>query len=177
MELLSNEVVHILRQEYDPWIKELSNEEYRALRKYTYNSFDSKFNRFYRRLNSALRGDYNRSDKEMLLRYADIISGAILRHPLQHDIVCYRRLDVDPIFGIEIGTVFSYDQFISTSVLRNRTLKGAYENILHVPCGAYGAYIERLSAYSFQKEFLLDVSCEYRILSRQDRVTEMEVVL
>ena len=86
--------IEFLRIEYRPWIEMLSTDEIRAIKKYSYNSFDRKPNRFYERLNAMLRGVYA-SENEMLTRYADTISSALAKHPLQQSIICYRGSSVD----------------------------------------------------------------------------------
>lgn len=64
------QIVGILRKDSEEWIKNLSKEEYRAIRKYTYNSGDKKPNRFFERLNAMLRGDLPEDEK--LREYAEI---------------------------------------------------------------------------------------------------------
>ena len=56
--LSASEVVPVLRWEYGPWVSSLSTEETRAIRKYSYNSYEGGPHKFYRRLNSMLRGEY-----------------------------------------------------------------------------------------------------------------------
>ena len=74
MYLSEKVVVPVLREEYDKWIEILTTEEKHAIRKYSYNSFDSRPNRFFKRLNAMLRGEYNKSDVKMLKKYAKIMS-------------------------------------------------------------------------------------------------------
>ena len=138
--MIKNNVINVLRNEYEEWILSLTDAEIKAIRKYSYNSMDSKPNRFFERLNAMLRGDYNRNDKEMLKEYADIISSALCRHPLEHDIICYRGTDVDPTLNIKTGTIFTFDQFISTSVVKNKALKRKYLYMIKAVEGTKGAY-------------------------------------
>ena len=175
-ELNMKEVVTVLREEYDNWIKLLTEEEKRAIHKYSYNSYEKIKTRFYERLNAMLRGNYNKSDKDMLMKYATIISNAINKHRLEHDIICYRGTDVNPLIGFEIGTKFTFDQFISTSVIETRTMNKEYKQIIHIPVGSKGAYIEKLSAFPKQREFLLDKDCVYKLISVYGNVTELEVI-
>ena len=53
--------------------------------KYTKNSGDPKDDKFYARLNSMLRGDIPEDDT--LKYYSDVISGAIAKFELKHDII------------------------------------------------------------------------------------------
>ena len=86
-------------------------------------------------------------------------------------------MEVDPTIGIIEGTLFDFEQFTSTSVIRSKALNRNYMYIIHVPVGACGAYIEGISAFPKQREFLLDLSCKYRLIKRTGNTVEMEVVL
>ena len=122
-----------------------------------------------------LRGEYNKSDTDMLKKYATIISNALHKHKLEHSIICYRCANVDPTSGLKIGTEFTFDQFISTSVVRSKTLKGKYQFTIYTPVGTIGAYIEKLSVFPNQREFLLDSNCVYKLLSNKENIIELEV--
>lgn len=90
-----------ISEEYKEWELRLSNEEKRLIRKYTLNSHDDKKpNRFFERLNRAMRNKYNGPDKNKLLYYGDVISKAICKHPIKQQIVCYRGVD-DNLVGNE----------------------------------------------------------------------------
>lgn len=173
---MQGNIVEELRAEYVEWANELTTEERKAIRKYSYNSIDGKQNRFFERLNAMLRGAYNKSNNAMLVRYANIISGALKKHRLSFPIVCYRGVDVDPTGDVEIGTVFSFRQFVSTSVVRRKALSKEYLLVISVPAGTCGAYIENISAFPWQREFLIDKECNYCITRRQGRTIYLEVV-
>lgn len=49
--------------------------------------------------------------------------------------------------------------------------------IIYAPKGAKGAYIEKLSKYPKQREFLFDKDCVYRIRSINGNTLEMEVLV
>lgn len=178
MELSTESVVKILRQEYDIWVESLTEKEKYAIEKYSWNSFDKNNGRvsFFQRLNSMLRG-LSTNEKEMLAEYADIISNAVSKHPIEHSIVCYRGSDYDMSDGAVVGEVFISYQFISTSVIRSRKLKGEYEFVIHVPQGASVAYIERLSRYKKQRELLINKETLYKVVSRNGHLIELEVVV
>lgn len=171
-----NVVVDTMRKEYDPWIEMLSKDEKHAIRKYTKNSLEEdKENKFYQRLNAMLRGD---SPEDVYLRgYADTISTALRKQPLQKDIICFRNLDVDPFEGIPCNKSKTIDQFFSTSVIETRTMKGDYHITILVPRGTPGAYIEKLSRVPNQREFLIDKDIEYKVKSRKGKNILVEVVL
>lgn len=75
------------------------------------------------------------------------------------------------------GDVFSIAQFLSTSVTQNGALNKGVAYKIHVPVGADGAYIEKLSPFPKQREFLLDKGQKYRLISRKNNVIELEVVI
>lgn len=177
MYLTERTVVNTLRREYKNWIAVLTDEEKFSIRKYTYNSLEDGPMPFFKRLNMMLRGEYNKADSNMLAGYAEIISHAIHKHSLQQNIICYRGMDINPIKGFKIGTEFTWDQFVSTSVVRKKALKRKYLYIIKAPQGTKGAYIEELSVIPSQREFLLDSSCIYRVLSMKENVVELEVVV
>lgn len=169
------QVVNLLRKESDVWINTLTNDERRAIRKYTYNSGDKAPNRFFERLNAMLRGDLPEDKK--LRGYADTISGALKKNRLKNDVICYRRVNANPIEGYEHGDVIHLDQFISTSIIPKGVLKGEYEITIYAPKGTRGAYIERLSAFKNQRELLLDKDCLYRVISSEGNKIELEVLI
>ena len=167
-------VVDILRRESGEWILALTNGEKRAIRKYTYNSGDKKPNRFFERLNAMLRGDIPEDKK--LRNYADTISNALRKNKLQHDLVCYRNMDFNPYEEYPVGKLFNSDQFISTSVSESAALEKRFKMIFFVPKGSNGAYIEGISKYPKQREFLLDKDCKLRVLSNQSDSIVLEVI-
>lgn len=175
--LSSDIVISILRNDYDNWIKKLSLEEIKAIVKYSYNSIDSTHNRFFFRLNAMLRNEYNGNDTIILEKYADIISRALKYSPLKHNIICYRGVDNLGYTDIKLGKIIKINQFYSTSVIKTRALKKKYLEIIYVPKGAYGAYIEKLSKYPKQREFLLDKDTDYKIIGYKDNIIELEVII
>lgn len=178
MELNTEKVVSVLRKEYDAWLELLTEKEKYAIEKYSWNSFDKNNGRisFFERLNSMLRGVYTK-EQEMLEEYADIISNAISKHSIEHSVVCYRGSDYDMTDGTVVGASFISRQFISTSVIRSKRLKGQYEFIIHVPQGACVAYIEKLSRYKRQRELLIDKDTVFTVISRNGHLIELEVVI
>lgn len=181
MEVTQGKVVKQLRAEYQKWIDALTEEEKRALRKYTKNSVDfKKPNRFFERLNAMLRGAYDpsSSDYQKLKKYASIISGAIRKHPIEHKIVCYRGTNYNPALGYKVGEVFFVDAFTSTSVIKKRAFSAKYLSIIHVPIGAKVAYIEKLSLFDYQKELLIDKGTLFKVIDIRNngKIVELEVL-
>lgn len=172
--LPQNQVVNVLRKESDEWIDGLTDIEKKALRKYTYNSGDKKPNRFFEKINAMLRGDIQES--KMLSGYANSISGALKKSRLQHDVICYRKVSVNPIEKRDAGSIIKLKQFISTSVIPGRALSGVCEITIYVPKGTNAAYIEKLSVFPNQRELLLDKDCIYRVISNKGNEIELEVI-
>ena len=173
--LSADTVVPVLREDSKEWINRLSSEEVRAIKKYTKNSGDPKDDKFYARLNSMLRGDI--SEDDTLKYYSDVISGAIAKFELKHDIICYRSVKHNPVEGMKIGDIYEPKQFISTSVVSSRTLKGDYNIVIIAKKGSKGAYIELLSKYPNQREFLFDKNLKYSILDVDGTTITLEVII
>lgn len=172
--LPADTVVPVLREDSNEWIDRLSSEEVRAIKKYTKNSGDPKDDKFYARLNSMLRGDIPEDDT--LKYYSDVISGAIAKFELKHDIICYRSVKHNPVEGMKVGDIYEPKQFISTSVSISGVLKGDYFITFLTPKGSKGAYIELLSEYPKQRELLFDKNLKYRILEICNNEITLEVI-
>lgn len=168
-------VVDILRAESEGWIQELSEEEKHAIRKYTYNSGDRKSNKFYQRLNAMLRGDI--PEDKGLQKYAEVISNALQKNIVKHDIVAYRNLDIDLYSDFDVNDLITEGQFISTSVSQRAALDKPYKIIIYVPKGSRGAYIEKVSKYPKQRELLLDKNTIFRVISKKENVIELQVII
>ena len=167
-------VVDVLRKESDEWIRQLTEKEKHAIRKYTYNSGDKKPNRFFERLNAMLRGDI--AEDKKLREYADTISGALQKNRLNHDVVCYRSMDFDPYEKYKIEEIFTDSQFISTSIIEKAALNKDFKLVFFVPKSSRSGYIEPRSKFPTQRELLLDKDCKLRVLSRQKNKVILEVI-
>ena len=168
------QVVNLLRDESQTWIKDLTEKEKHAIKKYTFNSGDQKPNRFFECLNAMLRGDLPENGK--LQEYAETISKALKKNTIKHDIIAYRGMTIDPSDGIPVNGLYRPKQFFSTSIVKNRALNGTYKIVIYVKKGSSGAYIENLSYFQSQRELLLDKDNIYRVLSRKGKVIELEVI-
>ncbi len=166
--------VNVLRRESEDWIKALTDDEKRAIQKYTYNSGDQKPNRFFERLNAMLRGDLPENEK--LKKYAETISSALKKNKLKQDVIAFRGMDVDPTNGAMPGTFIKPGQFFSSSVVDTHAFKTGYKLVIYVKRGSNAAYIEKLSSFPKQRELLLDKDCIYRVVSRKDDLIELEVI-
>ena len=169
-----NQVVNRLRKEYSTWKQSLNDFELKAVKKYTYNSNESGRDKFYMRLNAMLRGD--RPGDERVLRYANGISGAIKKGAIPCDVICYRNMDTNPYSNLDVGDIFVEEQFVSTSVVKNRALQKKFKLIIYVPKGSKAAYIESVSKFPTQREVLIDKGSIYRVISKKEDVIELEVI-
>ncbi len=173
--LPSDKVVDTLRQESESWIKSLNEKEVRSIKKYTKNSGDTKTNKFFAKLNAMLRGDL---PEDTRLRYhAENISSGLKKNKLRQDILCYRSVDFNPIQGLRVGDIYEPKQFLSSSVTKKGILKGEYIMVIETPKGSGGAYIEGLSKYPKQREFLFDYDCKYRIKYVKGKNIGLEVII
>ena len=173
--LSADTVVPVLREDSNEWINRLSPEEIRAIKKYTKNSGDPKDDKFYARLNSMLRGDIPEDDT--LKYYSDVISGAIAKFELKHDIICYRSVKHNPVEEMKVGDIYEPKQFVSSAVTKSGAISGNYNLIIFAKKGSKGAYIELLSKYPNQREFLLDKNLKYSILDIDGTTITLEVII
>lgn len=173
--LAQDKVVSTLRKESKEWQKELSADQIHSLKKYTKNSGDKDDDKFYIRMNSMLRGDI--PEDEGLRGHAERISSALKKNNLKHDIICYRSTAHNPVEGLKPGDAYEPKQFLSSSVTKKGTLQnGKYQMIIRTPKGSCGAYIEGLSKYPKQREFLFDFGCKYKLVSDSDNISVWEVL-
>ena len=173
--VLESNAVQVMRKEYATWVDSLTKEELHAIRKYTKNSLEETGKKFYEQLNAMLRGDIPEDKK--LREYAETISRALKRKRLGNDMILHRNIGVDPFAGVPVGGQAPGRQFFSTSVVRSRALKGDYNLVILAPKGTPGAYLEEISRFPKQREFLIDKDCRYRVLSRKGKTIVIEVIV
>lgn len=173
--LPENQVVDVLRKEAQPWIDKLSAAEQDAIQKYTYNPGDQRPNRFFERINRMLRGD---SEEDAHLRmYAERISDALKRSPLEHDVLCYRAMEFNPFDGMQVGDIVCPGQFYSTSVVKSGSLKKDFLITICARSGSLAGYVEPLSKFKEQRELLFDKDTLYRVLLSKEKEVVLEVIL
>lgn len=153
--LSQEKVVDILRRDSDIWIENLTEEEKKAISKYTYNGKDKDGLNLFEKINGYLEGNYNpENEKEeiMILNYYSNIKNALLKNNLDSDIIVYRN-DISPE-----SLNKTMNKFLSTSVSQRGVIGGKPNVAIIVPKNSNGAYIERLSFDNFkkQREFLLN---------------------
>lgn len=147
-----NQVVNIMRNESTSWIESLTPEEKRSIKKYTDNGRDPDGMKFYQKMNGYLKGEYDPIDeveRESLERNIDNCREGILKSRINPDIIVYRR----SLFPSTLEG--KNEQLISTSVTRSGAINKRPNVAILVPKGTKGAYVEKLSNYGEQREFLL----------------------
>ena len=163
-----------LENEADKWIKELSMQEKSSITKYAYNPGDKSPNRFFERINAMLRGEITEEDS--LRRHVNNISSGLQKFRIEKDFYVYRRVDYDPTKDIKKGDLIVGEQFLSTSVDPEKTLKKEYLIKIRVRKGTTAAYIDSLSEFD-QTELLIDKDVVFRVKSIQEKETLWEVVV
>jgi hypothetical protein len=172
--LSPEKVVNHLRDRSKSWIESLTLEEIRSVMKYTQNIGDTKNNKFFERLNSALRGEKPLDDH--LIFHSNNISAAIEKFKLNDDIICYRSTKKNYFAQHKIGDIFSAGYFLSSSASKKGALKGQFTTIIRAPKGSKCAYIEKLSKYPAQREVLFDKNCRYKVLEESNNYMIIEVL-
>lgn len=155
--LPDDKVVNILRKDAKEWIQTLSDDEVKAINKYTFNGKDEDGLRLFEKINGFLDGRYkpfNDKEKEIILRNTTNINKGLLKNKLKHDIIVYRK---DHYPKLLEG---SNKKFLSTSVTKKGVIKGSPNVAIIVPKGTRGSYVESLSEYKKQREYLLNIDTD-----------------
>ncbi len=173
--LPKRKVVNILRKDSEEWIKTLSSEEVRAIKKYTKNSGDPKDDKFFARLNAMLRNETPQNDR--LNYYSQQITNGLLKFNLEHNIECYRKTDKNYFADRKVGEIIVPGFFMSSSATPGAAPKNDFLTKIYAPKGSKGAYVELLSKYPNQREFLFDKNNAYRVISNTETLMELEVLV
>lgn len=150
-----SKVVNTLRYDSKSWINDLTDDEIKAINKYTYNGVDPDGKRLFEKINGYLENRYipvDEKEKDIIIRHINNIHQGLLKNTLKHDIIVYRN-DIDPS-NLE-GRV---KKFLSTSVTKKGVLRGKPNAAIIIPEGTSGAYVETIAHkdYKLQREFLID---------------------
>ena len=116
---------------------------------------------------------YKTSYQYLLLK----LNGKPLTFELKYDIICYRAVGFNPVEGLKVGDIYKPKQFLSSSVSKSGTLNGKYILEILTPKGSKGAYIELLSKYPKQREFLFDKDLVYNILAINGNIITLEAIV
>ncbi|WP_276882340.1 ADP-ribosyltransferase [Anaerococcus tetradius] len=153
--LPDDKVVNTLRRDAEKWIQTLSDDEIKAIGKYTYNGKDSDGLRLFEKINGYLDNRYipsNEKEEEIILTNVVNIEDSLLKNKLKHDIIVYRTEEDINRLNDDVK------KFLSTSVTKKGAFGGKPNVAIIVPKDSNGAYIEPLAAGSYkkQREFLLN---------------------
>ncbi|NVF11868.1 hypothetical protein HV819_07735 [Anaerococcus sp. AGMB00486] len=153
--LPDNKVVNTLRRDAKKWIQTLSEDEVKAIRKYTYNGKDEDGLRLFEKINGYIDNRYipsNEKEEEIILTNAVNIEDGLLKNKLKHDIIVYRTEEDINRLNDDVK------KFLSTSVTKKGAFGGKPNVAIIVPKDSNGAYIEPLAvgSYKKQREFLLN---------------------
>lgn len=147
------------------WLESLTVGEQSAINEYTGSD--------YKQINEYLRtGKTGQIDEKDLQESIQNISDGLRKFDLKEDIITYRGIPeniYDIPFEMLEGMELSEKAFVSTSLNRDISFNGAFsggiEMIFHVPAGSNGAYINAISKFDNEKEFLLDKGTRYIVKS------------
>ena len=164
------------QEDYDKWDKGLyaveteSNAGYKqieAARAYTGDE--------YKDINGSLRGTSDKEPSEQVKRHTEDLKALTDRRMLDKDIVTYRA---DTGKGLPNGGDLSDDEFKSlagstihdkgfTSTSVENEHLGEYGDVqyeIRVPAGSRGAYLEPVSKYAEEREFLIGEGTNYKVV-------------
>ncbi|NBJ68900.1 MULTISPECIES: ADP-ribosyltransferase [Clostridia] len=147
------------------WLESLTIGEQSAINEYTGSS--------YKQINEYLRtGKIGQIDEKDLQESIQSISDGLRKFDLKEDIITYRGIPeniYDIPFEMLEGMELSEKAFVSTSLNRDVSFNGAFsggiEMTFHVPAGSNGAFINAISKFDNEKEFLLDKGTRYTVKS------------
>lgn len=151
--LPDDKVVNILRKDAKRWIQTLSDDEIKAIRKYTYNGKDKDGLRLFEKINGMFEGRYvpiDPKEKEIIIRNAANIKNALLKNQLKHDIIVYRKEEFPESLNGKVR------KFLSTSVTKRGVLGNEANVAIIIPKSSQGSYVELLSRYKNQREYLIN---------------------
>lgn len=166
-----------IRKTFGNWVEKLSESERHAVRKYTGSGY-STMNNYLRGINGTIDNEYQSIikkcsdaikkggtylDKDIVVkRGSDGISlGGLIKEKINsnEDAREYIRKNKDSL----IGKIAEDKGFFSTTPNHRGGFDGAIEYIVKVPKGANGAYLEDISNFPGEMEFLLDKGSRFVI--------------
>ncbi|MFO3690260.1 phage minor capsid protein [Staphylococcus felis] len=164
-----------LRDNGEKWASYLTQEELNAMISYTDVAF-KPINAYLNDNTFPIRDE----DKKII----PLISQAISKYKLLDPIRVYRGVGESEYLDIiKNGKLYTFSSFKSTSIDASVTeyFSGGKEKgkilIVDVPIGARGAYLESISIYPEEQEFLLDRNQSFRIISDDEYKLHVEVIV
>ncbi|MBX0319761.1 ADP-ribosyltransferase [Shouchella clausii] len=147
------------------WINDLTPREMEAIKTYTSSE--------YREINGYLRNTNAEQDTTLDQTIAHIKTG-LEKFDLKENIVTYRGLSKN-IWGIPAemleGMELEDKGFMSTSISKSVSLAGFTGDVeieVRIPAGSTGAYVNRISEFDHEMEFLLTAGTKYRVISANE---------
>lgn len=172
--LPDNKVVGVLRKDSDEWIKKLTENEKKAITKYTHNGVDKDGKKLFEKINGYLEGRYNpvdEAEENLIIRHFNQIRLGLYKNKLKYDIITYRSEENIKYLD---GTI---KKFLSTSLTQKGSLGETPNVAIIIPKGTNGAYIEKVSRLPNQREFLLNTETDLEKVFGEDGATIYKVVL
>lgn len=121
----------------------------------------------YEQMNAYLRGlsdTVSASDSHAI----ESATAALEKSRAPENIVAFRGMRPFGIFNdlhsLKIGTVYQDKGFTSTSIDKSKSFSGIKVKI-HIPKGSKGAYVDSISAFRGEKEFLIPPGAKFRVKS------------
>jgi ADP-ribosyltransferase exoenzyme/Phage Mu protein F like protein len=161
----------------EPWRNKLTIAEATAIRNYTDD--------VYRPINKYLRE--NKLDgysEEEIKQIIEDISSGISKFNLEENIITYRGLE-DNIWNsppeILVGMKLEEQSFVSTSIDKAVSFDGSFKGKVQmewrIPAGTVGAYINSISEFDHEHEFLLNKGTKYKVIDavEEDGIIKMIV--
>ncbi|WP_121639374.1 ADP-ribosyltransferase [Virgibacillus sp. Bac330] len=161
----------------EPWRNKLTVAEATAIRNYTDD--------VYRPINKYLRE--NKLDgysEEEIKQIIEDISSGISKFDLEDNIITYRGLE-DNIWNLPpeilVGMKLEEQSFVSTSINKAVSFDGSFKGKVQmewrIPMGTVGAYVNSISEFDHEHEFLLNKGTKYKVIDafEEDGIIKMIV--
>ena len=151
------------------WELGLSDSQKEAIKGYT--------NEGYGIINGYLRTEDEARKDRLITLYTDLpdninnIDEAIKGYELQENITVYRQAESDIVGGLEVGDKFHDSGYASTTITESVTddIDGDVFMEIDIPAGeGRGAYIDALSAYGGEDEFLLARGSDFEVIEKRE---------
>lgn len=172
---MNSNKIQRLHDNSEKWASSLTQEELNAMISYTDVAF-KPINAYLNDNTFTIRDE----DKKII----PLISQAISKYKLLDPIRVYRGVGESEYLDIiKNGKLYTFSSFKSTSIDTSVTeyFSGGKEKgkilIVDVPIGSRGAYLESISIYPEEKEFLLDRNQSFRIISDDEYKLHVEVIV
>jgi hypothetical protein len=154
------------RDEFEAWDDQLTADERESVNHYTAH--------FYNDVNRHLRGhEVRRLTQEMISRTVKNVDSALAKSKTTMPAVSYRGVNClsercwDFFSGLEVGTTFQDDGYVSTTMNPNRFRGARVHMRIMIPEGVNAAYLDGLSQYEREAEVLLARGAKFKILNKR----------